>query len=411
MSGLTDSRILDLYREHQGPMYLYDKAMIISQAEALLTSFDGFEFLYSVKTNPFPPVLRTIFSKGIGADAASAREVGIAVELGVARDRILFSAPGKTNEDIEETIDKSILIADSYNELRLIDAAARSRGIVCKAGVRLNPDFTMFDDEGVTGKFGIDSESLKDHLPFLAELKNTDIVGIHVHVRSQILDDGILRRYYEKIFELAVFCRDTLGWKLEFINFGGGIGIPYSQKGDRPLDVPLLGKKCAELLERFKDLDGVRLIIESGRFLVGQAGKYVTPVVDVKESRGVRYVIVRNGLNGFLRPSVAELLYSLAGDKLEGFAAEPLFTVRDAFSPRVCGKAGGSLEKVNIVGNLCTAADVVASGIELPRIEVGDLIVLSNAGSYAYSLSPLLFSSHPLPVQVLVGGAGKEELS
>ena len=401
-----DSRLHEIFDRYGRPFYLYDERIIAGQAAALLEGFGQFEFLYSIKTNPFPPVVRSIMSRGFGADAASEREVMLAHLMGVPRDKILYSAPGKTRSDIEGAWGKCVIIADSYNELELLDAVAREKNATARVGLRINPDFSMLGDKGMSGKFGVDEESLAGRSGFLRGLANVEIVGLHVHVRSQVLDEEVLYGYYDRIFRLALRCRDALGWKIGFINFGGGLGVAYSSANDRPLNIPGLGGKCSGLVEKYRELLGARLIIETGRFLVCHAGEYVTPVVDVKESRGVKYLVVRNGLNGFIRPAVAELLHAAAGDALAGFSAEPLFTVRDAFDIRVVGRAGGPAEKVSVVGNLCTAADIVAAGVMLPPAEPGDLIAVSKAGSYAYSLSPLLFSSHPIPLQALVAEDG-----
>lgn len=400
--------IADLYRKYETPFYLYDQSVVEAQADALLQGFPDFEFLYSIKTNPFPPVAEFIFSKGIGADAASAGEVALACRAGLPMEKILYSAPGKTEADLRASMDKAVIVADSVNELRLIDRIAGEAGRRLEIGVRVNPDFSMAGPGGLSGKFGIDEEWLAGNGGLPRDLANIRVVGIHVHVRSQVLDEGALRAYYENVFRLAAACRDDWGWDLRFVNFGGGIGIPYNA-GEKALDVPRLGKECAGLVGAFKRDAGVRLIVESGRFLVGAAGKYVTPVVDVKESRGKKFVIVRNGLNGFLRPAVAELLHSAPNAVLDRFSAEPLYTVRDAFAFDIVGGDGkrpAGMETATVAGNLCTAADVLAVDAALPPASVGDLLVASNAGSYAYSLTPLLFSSQVPPLQIFLGRDG-----
>ena len=186
---------------------------------------------------------------------------------------------------------------------------------------------------------------------------------------------------------------------MEFINFGGGLGIVYSSLNDIPLDLDLLSDECENLFQRFRDKINARLIIETGRFVVCEAGQYVTHIVDIKESRGTKYLIVENGLNGFLRPSIAELLtaYTPEGSKLQG--CEPLFTAKDAFEFTIFEREKSFLEKVSIVGNLCTSADIMAKDIMLPKTNIGDILVVSKAGSYSYTLTPVLFASHPLPLQ------------
>jgi len=323
----------------------------------------------------------------------------IAHGLGLSHEKILFSSPGKTRKDIEKTLDKSIIVADSYNELALINDVAKQRGLHIKAGLRINPDYSMDFGKGASSKFGVDEETIVCQRDFLNNLTNISIVGIHVHLRSQVLEHSKLYRYYEKIFELALFCKESMGWEMEFINFGGGLGIVYSSLNDIPLNLELLSVEFEKLLLRFKDKISARLIIETGRFVVCEAGKYVTRIVDIKESRGTKYLVVENGLNGFLRPSIAELLtaYTPQDIKLQG--CEPLFTSKDAFEFAILGKEKLPAEKVSIVGNLCTSADIMAKDIILPKADIGDILVVSKAGSYSYTLTPTLFSSHPLPLQ------------
>jgi diaminopimelate decarboxylase len=397
--GNNSNIIKKLMTEYDRPFYIYDGSIISKQITTLSERFSQFEFLYSLKTNPYTPIVNFIASRGFGADAASAAEVIIAHEAGLSYEKVLYSSPGKTRKDIEKTLDKSIIIADSYNELALINDVAKQKKLHIKVGLRINPAYTMDIEKGVSSKFGVDEETIVNQRDFFNSLTNIKIVGIHIHLRSQVLDHSIIYRYYEKVFEVALFCKESMGWELEFINFGGGLGIVYSSLNDIPLDLDLLSDECERLFQRFRDKISARLIIETGRFVVCEAGQYVTHIVDVKESRGTKYLIVENGLNGFLRPSIAELLtaYAPEGSKLKG--CEPLFTAKDAFEFTIVEREKSFLEKVSIVGNLCTSADIMAKDIMLPKANIGDILVVSKAGSYSYTLTPLLFASQPLPLQ------------
>jgi len=399
--------IKNLMTKYNRPFYLYDESIIDRQVKMLLKNFSPFEFLYSIKTNPFAPIVNFIASRGFGADAASAEEVMIARKAGLTSEKIFYSSPGKTNRDIEKTINKSIIIADSYHELSLINDIAKKRKQHIKIGLRINPDYTMDIGKGTSSKFGVDEETLKKQKDFIKNFDYIEITGIHVHLRSQVLDHSWLYRYYENIFELAVFCKETMGWELEFINFGGGLGIVYSLLNDTSLDIKLLSDESKNLFQRFKDRLNVRLLIETGRFVICEAGQYVTHIVDIKESRGIKYLIVENALNGFFRPSIAELIAAYAPQKNKLPGSEPLFTTRDAFEFSILNKKNASSEKVNIVGNLCTSTDIMTKDIMLPKADIGDILVVSKAGSYAYSLSPLLFASQPLPLQFYIKSNGE----
>lgn len=391
-----------LMLQYDAPFYIYDESIISEQIEILSENFSRFEFLYSLKSNPYTPIVNFIASRGFGADAASAEEVIIAHKAGLSYEKILYSSPGKTRNNIEKALDKSIIVADSYNELSLINDVAKQMKLHIKVGLRINPDYTMDIEKGVSSKFGVDEETIIKHRDFINGLSNIKIVGIHVHLSSQVLDHRILYRYYEKIFELALFCNEAMGWELEFINFGGGLGIAYSLSDDNPLDLGQLSNECENLFQRFKNKFNARLIIETGRFVVCEAGQYVTHIVDIKESRGTKYLIVENGLNGFLRPCIAELLtaYTVKGSKLQG--CEPLFTAKNAFEFTNLKREKSFLEKVSIVGNLCTSADIMAKDVMLPSSNIGDILVVSKAGSYSYTLTPMLFSGHRAALQFYI---------
>lgn len=399
--------ISSLMNKYERPFYIYDEKVINNQINILSKKLPGFEFLYSIKANPYYPVVNFIASKGVGADAASSEEVLISQRTGLSYEKILYSASGKTYNDIEKTLDKSIIIADSYNELAIINKIAKQKNIHVKVGLRINPDYNMDIGKGESSKFGVDEETLTSKKTFIESLDNISIVGIHVHIRSQVLDYDKLYKYYENVFGLAIFCKETMKWELEFINFGGGLGIVYSSLNDNPLNLDALSYECNSLISKFKEYLNVRLIIETGRFLVCESGQYVTHIVDIKESRGKKYLIVENGLNGFLRPSIVSLVDTYAHDDLNPKSYEPFFTTRDAFDFSIVGKDSSNIENVDLVGNLCAATDVMAKDIMLPKASVGDIVVVSRAGSYAYSLTPLLFTSHPLPLQFYLDSNGK----
>lgn len=402
----NSDKIEQLMLQHGCPFYLYDESIISKQIDLLKKKLSNFEFFYSIKANPFRPIVNFITSRGLGVDAASAEEVMLAYGLGLPSEKVIFSSPGKTHDDLEKTFDKSIIIADSYNELALIDSIAKRKTLNLKVGLRINPDFTMDLEKGDSSKFGVDEETLIAHRDFFNSLNNITIAGIQVHVRSQVLDYNKLYRYYEKIFKLAVFCKEIMGWEIEIVDFGGGLGIAYSLLNDNPLNLDLLSTKCKELFQKFRSMSDTRFIAETGRFVVCEAGQYITRIVDIKDSRGIKYLIVQNGLNGFMRPSIAELLMAHIPQASKIQASEPLFTVKDAFEFNLLKKES-PLEKVSIVGNLCTNADILARDVVLPKPKIGDILVISKAGSYAYTLTPLLFASHPFPQQFYLNSNGE----
>ena len=383
--------------------YIYDENTIIDSINTLKRDFSSVEFLYSVKTNPFPPVVKCVIENGLGVDAASLNEVLMGEKEGLAKERIYYSAPGKTRYDIVGAIDKAIIIADSLHELEVLNDAAKETGKKAKIGIRINPDFTFDDDKGAGGKFGIDQDILFENKDWIKSLSQVEFVGIHVHSRSQELDCEILRKYYDNMLKLALRVQEEFEIKLDFVNMGGGLGIPYSET-DSPLQTKILGQELSKLMEEFKQkLDGTKIFIETGRYAVGKSGTYATTVIDKKLSYGKSYIILNSTLNGFIRPSLAMMV--------EGYVtgtpkpSEPLYTKPGAFDFKVLNQSEET-ETVTLCGSLCTGTDVVAKDIVLPKIEIGDVVTMSNAGSYAAVLSPMQFASLTPPAQIFYTKTG-----
>ena len=383
------------------PCYIYNKAEIIKQCEKLKKAMPSVQFLYSVKANPFLPVVSTITNCGLGVDAASPQEVVLANANRLTDRQIFYSSPGKTKHDIKRAFGKCIFIADSFHELELLNFHAGKAGKTIKAGIRINPGFGMDKNTGFTSKFGIDEIQLKELSSFLDKTENIVINGIHIHIQSQILNADTLSHYYKNCYLLAERAADLLDIKIEFINFGSGIGTVYDNAKDRPVDLKLLSETISELDEVNRHSLQAKFIIETGRFLTCNAGIYYTRIVDKKISHGKTYLIVENGMNGFLRPSITAFLMKAAGNNsLTEKGLESLYTAENAF---IVSVLNGETEKetATVVGNLCTALDIIAENIELPIARIGDIVSVSNAGSYGYSLSPLLFGGHQAPKQFL----------
>ena len=392
--------LLTFLKDHV-PCYIYNGEQIISQCQKLKTELPNFEFLYSIKTNPFSPIVQNISKEGFGADAASAGEVLLSLENGIAPEKIFYSAPGKTKEDIEICYGKCTIIADSISEIKHINAIAARHKETIKIGIRVNPNFSMQNEFGISSKFGIDIEQLLEGEDILVEYSNIKVAGIHIHIQSQILDFQILGRYYKNCFELAKKIHSIKNVNIEFINFGSGIGALYREVQDKPVDLKKLNSIIFEIAEENYAVLNARLLIETGRFVTCNAGKYYTHIVDIKKSLGRKYLIVENAMNGFMRPSIANLIYKIAGEIPIGY--EPLYTCQDEFAVRVLNESTEK-ERVNIVGNLCTALDVIRENAEVNHAQIGDIIEITNAGNYAYSLSPLLFSSQRIPKQYYLYG-------
>lgn len=391
--------------EQYASFYLYDEQQIIENIAMLKRHFPSVAFLYSMKCNSYSQVVSSIFSQGFGADAASLGEAEAALGFGLQKNQIFYSAPGKSKSDIQKAFGRVNLIVDSITEIQRIETIAEKQGLVMEIGIRINPEFTFDGEYGVPSKFGIDENDVFQYLEKADFGRFVKINGMHIHVKSQELSAEKLNQYYENVFRLAEKVEKALGYALDYINFGSGIGIPYAAN-DAVVDIKWLGEQMEEQISLYrKTHPTTRIMIEVGRYLVGKSGVYVTHVTDRKTSHGKTYIILQNTLNGFLRPSLAKLIEKYAGRK-EVVGTEPLFTGYDSFGIETVTKTE-EYETVTLVGNLCTAADVVVENIRLPKLDEGDIVIITNAGSYAAVLSPMQFSSQEMPKQLMLSKNGE----
>lgn len=372
----------DLAVEKYGyPLYIYAEKELKKRTEILKDIFEGFSIFYSLKANPNKRIISTLASLDIGADCASANEVLLARECGINKGNILYSTPGKTYEDFELSCNDSTIIADSLGELeRLNDFFSEKADI----GVRINPTKGLsrkiaFETMGgVSSKFGIDESTFFTETQRIRKYKNISIVGLHVYIGSGILDESVILSNFENIFDIA----SRFDTKLKFIDFGGGLGIPY-EPGQRELDTRQLKEGIKKLIKRY-DYEDTRLIIESGRYISATCGRYITRITDIKESLGKIYYIIHGGMNGFFRPTFTETKHKIIS----------------------YGKSNEK-ETVTVAGHLCTPIDVMATDVEVTKAQVGDLLEVSDAGAYGYSMSLKEFISHRKPIELYLDQEGK----
>lgn len=388
--------------EPDTPFYVYDMRAIRERALALRKVLGDTSLLYSIKCNPNKTILRHLADMGLGMDAASRGEVLLARETGLGAEQILYSAPGKSVEDLRATLGLCTIVADSWGELARLQNLCASFGVCACAGLRASPAISFgggaFPDIGQAGpdKFGVDEESLAEHMDLVRGLTHVRVRGLHVHVRSQVLSASALAGAFAHVACMARALGD-MGLELSFVNLGGGLGIAHGPHGD--LDLAELGEGLAKAVAPLRER-ALRVYLESGRYLVGEAGYFVTPILDIKESRGKTFVLAPGLLNHFLRASLAAFMQGLP--LREGFAgpAEPLWSGPGIFTPRIIGKPVPG-RVVTVCGTLCTANDVAARDVFLENVAVGNLLVFPRAGAYACSLSPHGFASH-IPCAELV---------
>lgn len=380
---------------HGTPLFAYDGGVLDRKWTLLREALPPeFAIAYSVKANPSPRILRHFLAKGSLLEVASAGELRRAAEAGCPPERILFAGPGKSEAELELALRHGIreIHAESSLELRRIGEIARRLGVRARVAIRVNPGMEVQGGAmrmgGKPTPFGVDEESLDTVLDPILGDPAIDLRGLHVYAGTQILDPVVLARQYRRAVDIARRVAERVGHPLHTLDFGGGLGIPYFP-GDVELDMAKLREELRALMAEIEGdprLAGTELLVEPGRYLVGEAGIYITRLLDLKVSRGKTFLVVDGGMNHHLAASgnlgqVIKRNFPVAiVNRLE---AEPTVTA-------------------DIVGPLCTPLDTLARDLPVPSPAVGDLVGIFQSGAYALTASPVDFLGHPFPAEVLV---------
>ena len=373
------------------PFYAYDRSLITRRVELLRKHLPGEVHLhYAMKANPMPAVVEHVARLVDGLDVASAGELSVALAAGADRSNISFAGPGKTDADLGEALAAGIVVnLESETEMARIAAMGRERRLQPRVAVRVNPDFELKSSGMKMGggpkQFGVDAERVPAMLREIGRL-GLDFQGFHIFSGSQNLRADAIREAQEKAIELAVALAAHAPAPVRLLNIGGGFGIPYFP-GEQALDIAAVGANLARLASGLKGrLPHARIVIELGRYIVGEAGLYVCRILDRKISRGHVFLITDGGLHHHLAAS--------------GNFGQ---VIRKNY-PVVVGNrvVGATREIASVVGPLCTPLDLLADGMDLAQAAVGDLIVVFQSGAYGLTASPTAFLSHPAPAEVLV---------
>jgi diaminopimelate decarboxylase len=398
--GVADGQLavggapLELLAERVGttPFFAYDRRLLDERVAWLRTTLpEGIELSYAVKANPMPAVVQHLSSLVDSFDVASALEMRTGLDTPMPATRISFAGPGKTPAELSQAVAAGVTVTlESRTEAERVVSIGARLGVRPRVALRVNPDFRVKGSGmrmgGGPQQFGIDAEQVPGVLDYLSQA-DVDFLGFHVFAGSQNLDAEIIGEAQRATVELVVDLAQSAPGPVTYLNLGGGFGIPYFER-DSPLDLGRVGESLATVLEeRIRpNLPEARVVVELGRYIVGECGVYVTRVVDRKISRGKTFVVVDGGLHHQLAASgnfgqVIRRNYPVAvGNRFE---QDPT-------------------ETVSVVGCLCTPLDLLADDVALPATEIGDLIVVFQAGAYGLTASPTAFLGHPEPVEVLV---------
>jgi diaminopimelate decarboxylase len=378
------------------PLYVYDREVLDRQWLRLRHTLPAeFSIAYSVKANPADAILRHFVAKGARLEVASAGELKRAIAAGCLAEHTLFAGPGKTEAELELALAQGVgeIHVESALEARRIGILADRLGVRARVAVRVNPATEVQGGAmrmgGKPAPFGVDEEQLDDMLDLLLSEPAIEVTGLHLFTGTQILDHSVLTMQYRRGLDIARRMAARLGRPLETLDFGGGLGIPYFTT-ESELDMDKLREDLRGVMAGIEDdphLARTRFLVEPGRYLVGEAGVYLTRVNDIKVSRGKTFYIVDGGMNHHLAASG-----NLGQVIKRNFPIAVVNRLRE-----------GATELVDVVGPLCTPLDTLARDAHLPHAEVGDLVGIFQSGAYGLTASPLGFLSHPTPAEVLAG--------
>ncbi|MEF8721936.1 MAG: pyridoxal-dependent decarboxylase, exosortase A system-associated [Candidatus Accumulibacter delftensis] len=378
-------------RVGQTPFYAYDRGLLtrrVAELRAVLPP--ALKLHYAMKANPMPALVCHMAGLVDGIDVASGGELKVALDAGANPHETSFAGPGKQRTEMQQAVAAGILInIESFREVRELAAISDQTGDRARVAVRVNPDFELKSSGmkmgGGAKQFGVDAEQVPE---LLAEIGRSGLnfEGFHLFAGSQNLKPEAIVEAQGKSFELALRLAEAAPSPVRFLNLGGGFGIPYFP-GEQPLDLAPIGAALATIVDRAShELPEAELVLELGRYLVGEAGIYVTRIVDRKISRGHCYLVADGGLHHHLSASgnfgqVIRKNYPVAiGNRM----------------------ASSERETVSVVGPLCTPLDLLADRMELATAEPGDLVVIFQSGAYGFTASPQAFLGHPACVEVMV---------
>ena len=388
--------IAELAAKYGTPLFVYSQATLLHHLKQLQTAFAAVDPLicYSIKTNANTHLARLMVENGSGCDFTSGGELYRALAAGCPPERIVFAGVGKTDEEMHYGLGAGVFMfnVESDAELYALGAVAKSIGRTAHVALRVNPDLPpkthVKTDTSVKGvKFGLDIESVLEVAQGVVGHPHLRIQGLHMHLGSPILSSEPYRQGLEKGLKLIESLRKQ-GHPIQFLNMGGGFGIHYRKQEALPASA------FAEVIIPAVKQAGCQLILEPGRFIVGNAGILVGRVIFTKESGGTHYIIQDAAMNDLIRPTLYDSFHRIwPVAPAAGLPAPP--EDYEAAIPNTF--------KQNVVGPICESGDFLAKGRALPAMQRDDLLAVFSAGAYGMAMSSN-YNSRLRAAEVLVTG-------
>ncbi|MFZ5584413.1 MAG: diaminopimelate decarboxylase [Thermodesulfobacteriota bacterium] len=376
--------LAEIARRVGTPTYVYSQATLTRHFDAFTRAFDGLDTLvcYAVKANTSRAIMALFASLGGGADIVSGGELWRAIQAGVDPGRIVYSGVGKTEAEMEAALKAGILMfnLESVQEMQVLDRVAGNLGLKAPVSFRVNPDVDAQTHLKITtglakNKFGLDVELAFQQYQALAAMPNLAVKGVSCHIGSQLTDVRPFSDALDRITVLIERLR-AAGVRLGVLDLGGGLGITYSQESP-----PAPDEYAAALKDRVRKLD-MRLVLEPGRVLVGNAGILLAQVLYTKQTPVKRFVIVDAAMNDLIRPSFYDSYHAIWP---------------------VSQQPGAEAAPADVVGPICETGDFLARDRDLPPFARGDLMAVLSAGAYGFAMSSN-YNSRPRAAEVMVNG-------
>ena len=379
-----DVAIGDLAARLGTPLYIYSARTLRRHYRVLSEAFEGTDSLicFAMKALSNLSILKLFSDLGAGFDIVSVGELMRCLRVGADPGKIVFSGVGKTDEEIEAALKaKTLLInVESRPELHRVSAVAQRIKLQAPVSLRVNPDLDPGTHPHIStghrdSKFGIPLSQVNEYYAEARGLKNLELAGLSTHIGSQITETAPFAEAGEKVAKIVAGLREQ-GIALKYLDLGGGLGIPYQEEPPSP------AQYSAALLGPLRNI-GLKIIIEPGRVLVGNAGILVTKVLYVKETDVKRFIVVDGAMNDLIRPVLYEAYHEIVP---------------------IVRREGGVRQTADVVGPVCESGDFFARERDLPAVDSGDLIAVMSAGAYGFVMASN-YNSRPRAAEVLVNGA------
>lgn len=389
--------LAEIARTHGTPCYVYDMDQVHARARELRQAFGGrFQISYAVKANPNPSLLRRMRGCADLLDVSSGGELLLALKTGWQSETLSFTGPGKRDCELELAVQRRIgeVIIESVPEAARLNRLAAEAGITQPVLIRVAPSKLPagfgVKMAGKPCQFGVDEEELDGAIGQIRALSSLSIDGFHFYAGAQCLNSNAIAENYQNfLLIISRACREHSIAPLRCV-FGSSMGIPYYDE-DRPLDLAALAARTNPAIDQIK-LDPIfantRFTLEIGRFLVGEAGLYLTSIVSMKQSRGAQIAICDGGMNHHLAAC--------------GHMGTIIHRNYRMFKVSAVECLAVEKQPYDLVGPLCTSIDTLAREVQLPPLEVGDVIAIQSSGAYGLTASPIHFISHAAPREILI---------